>query len=138
MRVPSLLEITEGQIQAIIQIVSVFPRKLNPAGTPYRGIFYNQLRTAFYERFPDIAVNPDCNYEKPCGSCKREIFEKAATIAEERRLIASKVWPPKFKKDADGKLTLWKQGYKKYYRPDEIRKGPEYDLESLDRILSKL
>jgi hypothetical protein len=134
----SSLEITEDQIQAIAQIVSEFPRELDPSGKPYKGVFHNELRTVFYKSFRDIAVNPRCSFDKPCGSCKREIFEKAAEIAEERRLISSKAWPPKSKKDAGGKLVLWKHGYKKYYRPDEIRKGSAYDPESLDRILSKL
>jgi hypothetical protein len=130
----SSLVTTEEHIQAVVKIVSELPRGIDSSGKPYRGVFYNEVRTAFYQKFKNLIVNPNCNFDKPCGTCKRDMFEEATRIAEERRLIVSKVWSPKFKTDSDDRLMLDKRGYKKYYRPDEL---PKEDID-YDQILARL
>jgi hypothetical protein len=133
----SSLEVTEEYIQAIVKIVSDLPRGLDPSGKPYVGVFYNEVRAAFYRIFKNLTVNPNCSFEKPCGPCKRDMFQEATRIAEERRVIVSKVWGPRFRKGSDGKLMLYKRGYKKYYRPDELQKQNFYS-DLADQILTKL
>ena len=132
MKLRSSLEVTEEHIQAAVKIVSELPRGLDSSGKPYRGVFHDAARTAFYREFKDLIVNPNCTFDKPCGSCKRDVFQQSTRIAEERRLIVSKGWRPKLETGSDGRLVLSKRGYRKYYRPDEVPK------QNVDKWLDEL
>ncbi len=144
-------EIDENLINGLEVIVDILPRGKRPAttkngaphplaGQPYVGVLQRDVSTAFFSLMAKIGhplaetKNDNCSYDRPCGGCRRDVWQTHTDEAERRGLL---VRVPRGKSMRNDKGEMERVGWVTFYRPGEFKGGASVEA-TVDTVLARI